>query len=343
VLSYLMEITQDGTHPRDAKSQLTAVQETHPGMQLELIWEEESYDRSLHYDVLVRAEDGAVVSMSYCRHDSLPWPLRGVRRWSDANLLQVNGRMMTMEDAVLYLDVLWNEASIMERMVNACLIQEELEKRPVDISDEELQRGVDGLRRMHRLLTPEATYRWMQERGMTHAQLEQLVAGNLTCVKLRKRNAEGRVESYFEARRTGFDVAHIARLEVATEEGARRLRSQIADGSADLLAAAEQCFLETGEPCKAHLAMLRRRDAADGMGAALFAAVPGDVVGPFHIGDSYVIARLLALRPAHLDVSTREAIEEALFDEWLAERRRAAKVTWHWGKAQEAPAHGRNQ
>ena len=46
-----------------------------------------------------------------------------------------------------------------------------------------------------------------------------------------------------------------------------------------------------------------------------------------------MVARVLAFRPAVADDATRAAIEQILFDEWLAERRARANVTWHWGQA----------
>jgi hypothetical protein len=36
-----------------------------------------------------------------------------------------------------------------------------------------------------------------------------------------------------------------------------------------------------------------------------------------------------------LDERTRDAIETLLFEEWLAERREAARIEWYWGDAAE--------
>jgi hypothetical protein len=45
----------------------------------------------------------------------------------------------------------------------------------------------------------------------------------------------------------------------------------------------------------------------------------------------YRVARVLRLTPARLDEATAAAIKQLLFDEWLAERRRAARIEWYWG------------
>jgi hypothetical protein len=42
---------------------------------------------------------------------------------------------------------------------------------------------------------------------------------------------------------------------------------------------------------------------------------------------------LLAIVPAELDGRTRAASKTILFEDWLAERRRAARIEWCWGSA----------
>ena len=87
VLSYLEALWNDGVRPREAQQRLRAVRAQHLELGMELVWEEEAYDGSVHYDLLLRPGDGATVSVSFCRERGLPWPLRGVRRWSDADLV----------------------------------------------------------------------------------------------------------------------------------------------------------------------------------------------------------------------------------------------------------------
>jgi putative peptide maturation system protein len=243
-LAFLKSACHERLQPREALQRFGAVQARHSDVGMSLVWEEESYDGSVHYDVLLRNATGATVSLSFCLGGGLPWPLRGVRRWSDADLVQVNGQVLTMREAVELLDIVWNESPIMERMINVCLIREELAQRPIEVSDAELQQGMDGWRRTHRLYTTEATLRWMQQRGMTHERLEEIVTESLTFIKLRERISEGQVKAYIESHRHEFAAA-----------------------------------------------------------------------------------------AAGLDVVTRDAVKQALLEEWLTERRRTARVSWYWGTA----------
>jgi hypothetical protein len=49
------------------------------------------------------------VSLSFCPDEELPWPLRGVGRWSDKDLVRVNNTLLRVEDAIAFLDFIWNE------------------------------------------------------------------------------------------------------------------------------------------------------------------------------------------------------------------------------------------
>jgi putative peptide maturation system protein len=334
-IAYLTTMHNEDVRPREAQQRLRVLQASYPAAGLELLWEEEPYDGSVHYDLLLRDVDRATISMSYCPDRALPWPLRGVHRFSEANILQVNGRMLTMEEAVTHLDALWNEAPLMQRMVDACLIREELERQPIEIGDDELQDGMDALRRRHRLYTADETADWLSGRGMTHEEFEQLVLGTLRCRKLRARVALQGVDPFFEARRDELDVAVVARLECSGEDRAHRVLDAVTGGAAFVDVVARHVVAAgTRERCE--IASLRRRDARDEVDRAAFRASVGDAIGPARCGDVYVVANVLSLRRAELDRDTRDVIEQIVFEEWLAERRRAAQITWHWGRPADA-------
>ena len=243
-----------------------------------------------------------------------------------------------MQDAVAHLDVVWNTAPIMNRLIDVALLREELERDAVELSDEELQRGLDGLRRIHKLYDTETTQRWMEQRGLTHEQLEELVADNLTYLKVRERVTGGRVERYFEEHGPELASAHVAQLECLDEDNAHRLHHQILAGELDFFEAAQQHFLAAPAQVRLGLTTLRRCEAAPELAAAVFAAQPGDIVGPVRVGERHVIARVMSVIPARLDEPTRTAIEAILFEAWLAERRQTAIVTWLWGTSNRAPA-----
>jgi parvulin-like peptidyl-prolyl isomerase len=78
-------------------------------------------------------------------------------------------------------------------------------------------------------------------------------------------------------------------------------------------------------------AVLRRAETPAEMADAIFTAAAGDVVGPVRADDGYAVVRVLDFVPARLDEPTRRTITKLLFEAWLEERRRSARVEWNWG------------
>jgi putative peptide maturation system protein len=334
-LHYLRELLREGAQPGEARERLRQLEARHPGTELDLVWAAEAYDGSIHYDVLLHRAGEGTISLSCCAEEDLPWPLRGVHRSSETDLLRVNDTILSVGQAVGYLEFIWEDVATLKELVNQCLIQEALDKDPVSISDADVQQTMDAFRRAKRLYTAKDTHRWMERRSMTHEMLDDHVRHGARIAKLRERVAAGRVEEYFEVHRTHFETVLVARLEFPSEESARRAGEQIRAGASDFYAEAQTLFQARAErsgPGEAAMFAAVRRREAPAEWQPVFAAAPRDVVGPLHAEKGgHVLVQVLSVRPPHLDEPTRDAAKKALFDEWLAERRRAARIEWHWG------------
>src|SRR4030095_10775894 len=94
-LDYLMTIVREETRPETAKSGLRPLQRKHSAVGMQLLWEEENYDRCIPYDALLNLPEEGTISISFCEDRATPWPLRGVHRWSDADLLRVNNNVLS--------------------------------------------------------------------------------------------------------------------------------------------------------------------------------------------------------------------------------------------------------
>lgn len=339
-LDALMEFSREGVRPDDAQSRVGPLRERYPEVGLQLVWEEEAYDRAVHYDALLQIPEGGTVSLSFCPERALPWPLRGVQHWRDQELVRVNGYTLRIDQAVASLDVIWNDTRLVDRLVEVCLIEEALGEESVDLPADELQQAVDGFRRAHRLYTAADTHRWLERRGMSQRKLELLAASAARIARLRDRVAGRRVDSHFVQHHAGFDQAHIARIHFTDEAGARAACEEIRAGKSDFYGVAERRFRAAAgrgeQPPDSMFTVVRRGELPVEPAAAVFAASAGDVVGPLLTPDGWAVVRVLAVVPATLDQPTRSAIKHALFQEWLEERRQSARIEWNWGIA--APA-----
>ncbi|MFF5205129.1 TIGR04500 family putative peptide maturation system protein [Streptosporangium sp. NPDC000396] len=317
-LACLRQMTD--TQPEGARKQLAPLHDRHPGVPMRLVWRREPADGTYHYDLLIRMADGTV-SLALSPDRALPWPLRGSQHSGDDIIMRINGVDTSMSQAISILDVLWDDVRLAERLVNARLVEEEVHSGTVGLTDAELQEAMDAFRRAKGLLTERATLEWMDRHGLTHAGLEDLVAGQAAAARLRRRIVAGRAEEVFAARRDDFDLLYILRLRYPGAEAAA-----IAAGllrADDPFPAATREVLGGGATLQVE-GVRRKTLPAEG-------AREGDVLGPFPSDGGFASARVLHVRPAVLDEAVRRTIEERLFDDWLAERRAEATVEWQWG------------
>ncbi|MFI0544911.1 TIGR04500 family putative peptide maturation system protein [Streptomyces sp. WSLK1-3] len=332
---FLTDVTSERLGPEAAGSGLQALRDRHPGARLRLVRHREDFDESLHHDLLITEPGKGTVSLSWCPQTALPWPLRGAQRASENLLLRVNGVGLSVEEAVAHLDIVWDEARLMERMVTSCLLRQQLQETPVPITTRDLQTAMDAFRRARGLLTADTTRRWMAERCLSHSAFEKMVAEQAAVAALRKKVTEGRVEPWFAEHRDELDLARLAVVTVADSGTAQQLAEAVRGGT-DFYRIAEQAFAAGGAAADGPLfTVVRRGQLPPDAAAAVFAAVPGGApVGPLELEEGFALVRVLALRRADLgQEATVRFVEDLFFREWVAGLRRAARVEWFWGDA----------
>jgi putative peptide maturation system protein len=333
-LDCLRSLARDRVRPDAARARFGALQRRFPDVRLDLLWQDSAADGSVQYDVLARFADGEGFVVSHAANPGLPWPLRGALPTEERHLLRVNATLLPVDQAIACLDFVWDEARLLDRLVDACLIQEALAETPIELTRDDLQRAMDAFRRARGLLSAESTRQWLRRRGLTHEKFEALVADQARVALLRARIAADRVEPYFANHAADLAVADLVRLDFPDEPSARRAFEAVRDGQTDFLAVAQERFLAGADPGGRPLFVtLRREQMPDPLGAAVFAADAGQLLPPIAIPNGVALVRVLRHTPAIRDAATRRLIERRLFAEWLAERRRTAVVEWNWGHA----------
>ncbi|GAA4252963.1 TIGR04500 family putative peptide maturation system protein [Dactylosporangium darangshiense] len=314
----LRAATAEKAERAEVRARVDALRARHPEAGLRLLWQREEYDGSLHYDLLVRqpATDAGVVSVSWCPDDALPWPLRGVQRGGEMLLVRVDGFELGVADAIGFLDLLWREAPLRDRLVDTCLVRLALDAAAdgTELDDAALQEAADAFRRARGLLTLEDTRAWMSRERLSDQQFEDLVAHQARVARLRERVTAGRVDAELAADPGRYEQLRLVRVEAADDAAAARLAA-----APDLLAAAAADFAAGVGPAPVLMTVTR----AD-LDPALAEAIAGGV--PVPLAGGYLVAAVLGVQPA-----TRDAVSRRLFGEWLAERRAAAHIEWNWG------------
>lgn len=331
-LGFVAALAADRVDPPEALARLQQLRAQLSCVALELVWDRDALADRPAYDLLISGADIGTVSLALTA-DGLPSPLRGVQRSHGAAVLRVDGRRLLVHDVLMLLEVAWGDTCVRDRLVDIMLLRRELERTPYVADDAELQRGVDDLRRRHGLVTPEATERWLAERGQSLVTLEALVEEQLAYAHLRRLHVGSEARAAFDADPRRWDAVEVLAFPAGTEPAALALRDEVRGGGDLLALAARELADHAGAPAAARsivFEVLPRYAIAtlDGgmvvAGATLAARIRG--AGPH-------VAVVRDITPARWDDGTRAAVEQVLFDVWLRERRTRAHVEWNWGAA----------
>ena len=106
IAEYVRSVTLRQLSQADARTELSSLSEAWAGLRARVVSSCEEYDSSRHFDVLLTDADGTY-TVSFAPAGGLPWPLRGVHRWNEGDLLRVNGTTLRVQQAIASLDFLW--------------------------------------------------------------------------------------------------------------------------------------------------------------------------------------------------------------------------------------------
>jgi putative peptide maturation system protein len=332
VYELLRALDRDRSGPNEALARLARTRGRGELAELDLVWERSAFDGALHFDALLPSAAGTL-SMSWCSERGVPWPLRGVQRNADADLVRVDGYTLQVAMAIALMDLVWGDDDILTRLIDAAILQKQqglLEVELSEITDDQLQHAMNEFRRRRNLLTAGDTERWLAEHGLDQSRLEAILGERLVRSLIRDRVIAPQIDAYL-ADVTPFDRVTLEWLAADDAEQAHALFAGVRDGETTLAGEAGQRFA-AGGPAPEPFVRFRRRDLPAAAAAHLFGASPGALVAPFELGGEHRVARVLAIAPADpTDPDIAEQVREACFAEWLAERRRAADIEWFWG------------
>jgi hypothetical protein len=111
-ISTLRELSDKNLAPNEAKVAIKSLRDRYPDLVIQVVFEEDEFALSTHYDFLLSTADGATLSLSFAKAPAVPWPLRGMHRWSESHLASVNGVLVRMQHAVACLDFLWHDSAV---------------------------------------------------------------------------------------------------------------------------------------------------------------------------------------------------------------------------------------
>jgi putative peptide maturation system protein len=328
IADYVRSVTLRQPPDEDARAELSALTTSWDNLCARMVSSREEYDSSQHFDVLLTDAEGTY-TVSFAPADGLPWPLRGIHRWSEGDLVRVNGTTLRIQQAVACLDFVWERNDILEHLINVCLVEEELATRePFSVGDTDLQARLDEFRRARGLFAAADTHEWLAQHGISQRQLERRLADALRVELLAEQVVGNAVADYLKEHESEFGTFPAMLASARSPEDLQDL-SPTMDPASGLMWAVTP-GVHRREVCCRRIGAF---DASPPLAALASDDIPvGTVSEVFLHGDAYTLAcKIGPTEPSEPGPELTRRVRDRLFANWLAERRRHADVEWYWG------------
>ncbi|PYS11958.1 MAG: hypothetical protein DMG15_16100 [Acidobacteria bacterium] len=311
---------------RSANERLNQFRSDHPEVRADLLIDQPPGSTEVDYDLLLGESDNGTLALSWRADNADPWVVKYTEHWAANFVVTVNGHNVKVQDVLLLLKIIGQRDNrLLDDIVDQALLFQALQEDPIEISDEEAQSAADRFRIRSGLRSAEATRRWMKEMGLTADRFRDLASSEVRIEKLINKVSADRVESYFAQHRDQFDQVLVFEICGMDNETAGRV---VERGRVDGLLSAAQGLLP--DAANEHLRGELHACTAQDLPAEARDGAEGSVIGPFARRNVWCALQVIRRSPAELNASTRTAIREQLFRDWLNSRCQQAAVRWHW-------------
>ena len=246
----------------------------------------------------------------------------------DAILIRVNGAEVRLRHVVRQMGVADN-LRFFNEFARRELIRQLALREGVCAAQEDIQRKVNDWRYQHRLEEVEDTEAYLAKRGITLQDVAEDAEVRRLEYLLSEKIAEGQVESYFAQHALAFDEVEICWI-FHTDKGViDEVDLHIREEGADFYAMARRFSQDAHtRPGSGFFGRVRRKQLPKGIAARVFAALPGEILGPEKVSKGFALYLVQERYPATLSERTKKAIRKHLFNQWLQREVQGADIRY---------------
>ena len=232
------------------------------------------------------------------------------------SFLNIGGADVSLETALQW-RLLAGDNSLEDETVSAVAVMKYAAEAELSASPEEIQGFFNEWRYGNDLENGEATSLFMKEHGLTEAAGLQFSEIGVLRNKIRASIDDEKVTEFFNENKPEYDVAEIYSITVEDKDLADEIVSQLQDEEDSFVnLAVEHSVDEDTYKKGGYVGEVSRSMVSAESEAAIFAASEGDVVGPFQIGEDYMIYMVRKVFPPVLG-DLMETLRDELFEALL--------------------------
>ena len=243
-------------------------------------------------------------------------------------LTTVSGEPITVEDVIVHLKGNGTFRNAIYQLIEYRVIAFKCKELRIHIGEQELRQYSHTRRRLLGLTGAMDMSRYCRWHGITMEQWNVMIRRELLRQRLKDRLITKRdVEAYFEAHKHDFTMASVSRIVCGTASDAEAAKKRTQDHGEDFATVARSVSLERNTRSSGgYVGCIKSGTLPEAINRAVFAARPGDILGPFEQSGYWVLYRVEEQRNTALDETLRSNIAEQLFNQWLRDGARHAKA-----------------
>ncbi|MEC4813715.1 MAG: peptidylprolyl isomerase [Scytonema sp. PMC 1069.18] len=237
------------------------------------------------------------------------------------SFLMIDDTPLSIRQAVKYLQASGKLGQFIGDILRQHVIEEEISNREdISISPALTEQAIIDFRLKNQLTDPKSFQEWLQNNGTDYDIFHSTVASGFKIEKLKAVVTEPKLQEYFIERKIYLDRVVVSRIIVDNRELAEELQTQIDEG-ASFEQLAREYSLADDRVVNGMMGPVSRGTMPDKLRAAIDVASPGQVVGPIELEQRYGLFRVEQFLPASLeDTQLKQALQNELFEKWLAEK-----------------------
>jgi parvulin-like peptidyl-prolyl isomerase len=239
----------------------------------------------------------------------------------NSSFLTIDDQPISYGQAVKYLQASGKLGQFIGDILRQYVIEQELQTRKdIFISPALTEQTIIDFRLKNQLTDPSRFQQWLQSNGTDYDTFHSSVAYGFKVEKLKAVVTESKLQEYFIERKIYLDRVVLSRIIVDSQELAEELQTQIEEG-ANFEQLAQEYSLADDKIVNGMMGPVSRGTMPDTLRAAIDIARPGQLVGPIELEGRYGLFRVEQFLSASLeDTQLRQALQNELFEKWLAEK-----------------------
>lgn len=198
---------------------------------------------------------------------------------------------------------------------------------PIVLTEAEAATAVAQFMQANQLTTKEKCGTYLQQRGLTAADLDPLAQRDRRLHKFKLETWGNKVESYFLQRKTQMDRVLYSLIRTKEAGLAQELYFRIQDDGEPFTELARQYSEGQEAQTGGLIGPVELSVPHPTLGRILSISQPGQLWPPTKLEDWFVVVRLEKFFPAKLDDATRQRLLDELFNTWLIEQVQQGLVT----------------